>query len=174
MVVVTGASGGIGRATARAFAARGAHVALLARGEVGLQAAASDVQAAGGKAMVVPVDVADADQVEESAAAVESGWARSTCGSMSRSPRCSPRSPRSAPMSTGGSPRSVTSATCTPPWPRCVACARVTPAPSCRSARRWRTGAFRCRRRTAVPNTPFRDFTRRCVASCCTRTAMCT
>ena len=72
VVVVTGASAGIGRATARAFAARGAHVALLARGEVGLQAAASDVQAAGGKAMVVPVDVADADQVEESAAAVES------------------------------------------------------------------------------------------------------
>jgi len=72
VVVITGASAGIGRATARAFGERGAHVALLARGETGLAAAARDVEAAGGKAMVLPLDVADAAKVDEAAAAVES------------------------------------------------------------------------------------------------------
>lgn len=71
VVVVTGASGGIGRATAVAFAKRGDKVALLARGELGLHAAAADVRAAGGTALVVPVDVADADAVEAAADRVE-------------------------------------------------------------------------------------------------------
>src|SRR4051794_19125021 len=71
VVVVTGASGGIGRATAVAFARRGDRVALLARGEVGLQGAADDVRAAGGTPLVVPVDVADADAVESAADRVE-------------------------------------------------------------------------------------------------------
>jgi NAD(P)-dependent dehydrogenase (short-subunit alcohol dehydrogenase family) len=70
-VVVTGASGGIGRATAVAFAARGAKVALLARGEEGLKGAVEDVEAAGGTALPIPVDVADYDQVESAAARVE-------------------------------------------------------------------------------------------------------
>lgn len=71
VVVVTGASGGVGRATAVAFARRGDRVALLARGEVGLQAAAEDVRAAGGTPLVVPVDVSDADAVEAAADRVE-------------------------------------------------------------------------------------------------------
>ncbi|HVT64245.1 MAG TPA: SDR family oxidoreductase [Mycobacteriales bacterium] len=58
-IVVTGASAGIGRATAVAFGARGDTVALLARGERGLAAAAIDVERAGGRALPVPVDVAD-------------------------------------------------------------------------------------------------------------------
>ena len=62
-MVVTGASGGIGRAVAKAFGARGAKVALLARGEKGLAGAAQDVRAGGGTALIVPVDVADADAV---------------------------------------------------------------------------------------------------------------
>src|ERR1700759_1418904 len=68
VVVVTGASGGIGRATARAFGARGARVALLARGETGLAGAAKDVEEAGGTALPIPTDVADPEQVEAAAA----------------------------------------------------------------------------------------------------------
>jgi NAD(P)-dependent dehydrogenase (short-subunit alcohol dehydrogenase family) len=71
VVVVTGASGGIGRATAVAFAGRGDKVALLARGEVGLRAAADDVRTAGGTPLVVPVDVSDADAVEAAADRIE-------------------------------------------------------------------------------------------------------
>ncbi len=71
VVVVTGASGGIGRATAVAFAARGDRVALLARGESGLQAAADEVRRAGGVALVVPTDMADAAAVEAAAVRVE-------------------------------------------------------------------------------------------------------
>jgi NAD(P)-dependent dehydrogenase (short-subunit alcohol dehydrogenase family) len=74
VVVVTGASGGIGRASAVAFGARGARVALLARGEVGLEAAAEEVRGAGGEALVVPVDVADQDQVLRAAAQVEDAF----------------------------------------------------------------------------------------------------
>src|SRR5436305_8583007 len=67
VVVVTGASAGIGRATAVAFAARGAKVALLARGRTGLDAAAEDVRRAGGTPLVLPVDVADAGAVDAAA-----------------------------------------------------------------------------------------------------------
>ncbi|MEU9834670.1 SDR family oxidoreductase [Streptosporangium sp. NPDC048047] len=70
-VVVTGASAGVGRAAARAFGARGDSVALLARGEKGLEAAAEEVRAAGGQALPISVDVADHRQVEEAARRVE-------------------------------------------------------------------------------------------------------
>jgi len=71
VAVVTGTSGGVGRAIAHAFAKRGAHVGLLARGEQGLEAARDEVEALGGRALVLPTDVADPDQVEAAAEAVE-------------------------------------------------------------------------------------------------------
>jgi NAD(P)-dependent dehydrogenase (short-subunit alcohol dehydrogenase family) len=71
VVVVTGASAGVGRAVAVRFGGRGDAVALLARGEVGLAAAADEVTAAGGKALPVPTDVADFAAVEAAAGRVE-------------------------------------------------------------------------------------------------------
>jgi len=71
VIVITGASAGIGRATARLFGARGAQVALLARGRAGLDGAAKDVENAGGTALAIPTDVADCQQVEAAATQVE-------------------------------------------------------------------------------------------------------
>lgn len=74
VVVITGASAGVGRATARKFGERGAHVGLLARGRAGLEATKREVEALGGKALVVPTDVADPEQVEAAAEAVEAAF----------------------------------------------------------------------------------------------------
>ncbi len=71
VVVVTGASGGVGRATAREFAKCGAQVALLARGVDRLNAAKKEIEELGGKALVLPTDVADPDQVEAAAEKTE-------------------------------------------------------------------------------------------------------
>ena len=70
-MVVTGASAGVGRATARAFAEGGAGVALLARGEEGLAATAREVESLGGVSLAVPTDVADPQAVESAADRVE-------------------------------------------------------------------------------------------------------
>ena len=74
--MVTGASGGVGRATARAFAARGDRVALLARGREGLAAAADEVARAGGEALVVTVDMGDAKAVDDAAQQVTDAFGR--------------------------------------------------------------------------------------------------
>jgi NAD(P)-dependent dehydrogenase (short-subunit alcohol dehydrogenase family) len=71
IVVVTGASAGIGRATARLFGERGASVGLIARGEAGLDGAVRDVEEAGGKALAVATDVADYLQVTAAARQIE-------------------------------------------------------------------------------------------------------
>ena len=71
VVVVTGSSGGVGRAIAHAFAKRGAHVGLLARGQESLDGAKREVESFGGQALAVPTDVADHGQVEAAAQIVE-------------------------------------------------------------------------------------------------------
>ena len=70
-VAITGASAGIGRAASRLFAQRGDRVALIARGQAGLDGAARNVRRAGGKALAVPADVADFGQVEAAAKQIE-------------------------------------------------------------------------------------------------------
>lgn len=71
VVVITGASAGVGRAIAREFGKRRARVGLLARGIDGLEAAKREIIEAGGEAIVIPTDVSDADAVENAAARVE-------------------------------------------------------------------------------------------------------
>jgi NAD(P)-dependent dehydrogenase (short-subunit alcohol dehydrogenase family) len=71
VVVITGASAGVGRATVREFARRGARVGLIARGSEGLENAKREVEAAGGKALGFAADVASAEQIEAAASAIE-------------------------------------------------------------------------------------------------------
>jgi NAD(P)-dependent dehydrogenase (short-subunit alcohol dehydrogenase family) len=76
VAVITGGSAGVGRATALAFARRGWRVALLARGRDRLESARTQVEAAGGGALPIPTDVADADAVFAAADRVVAEWGR--------------------------------------------------------------------------------------------------
>ena len=71
VAVITGATAGVGRATARTFAEAGFNVALLARGRAGLEGATADVEAAGGKALAITTDVSQFDQVDAAATRAE-------------------------------------------------------------------------------------------------------
>lgn len=71
IVAITGASAGVGRATVRRFAKSGAHIALIARGRDGLEGTRAEVERAGGRAIILPLDVADSAQVEAAAARIE-------------------------------------------------------------------------------------------------------
>ncbi|CAM4101130.1 SDR family oxidoreductase [Palleronia rufa] len=73
-IVISGASAGVGRATARRFAAPGARIALIARSGRRLEAAAQEVRRAGGQALVLPLDVADAAAVEDAAEKTEQAF----------------------------------------------------------------------------------------------------
>lgn len=74
VIVITGASAGIGRAAALAFAKPGVCLALLARGQRGLAATGAAVEAKGAQVLLLPTDVADATQVEVAAQIVEENW----------------------------------------------------------------------------------------------------
>lgn len=80
VAVVTGGSAGLGRATVRELAARGWDVAVLARGQEGVDAAAAEVEAAGRRGLALVADVSDRDAVEAAADRVEREADRSTCG----------------------------------------------------------------------------------------------
>jgi NAD(P)-dependent dehydrogenase (short-subunit alcohol dehydrogenase family) len=72
IIVITGATGGVGRAAAHLFAKDGARIALLARGQQQLENTKKEVEALGGTALCIPTDVADAAQVEAAAETTES------------------------------------------------------------------------------------------------------
>jgi NAD(P)-dependent dehydrogenase (short-subunit alcohol dehydrogenase family) len=74
VVVITGGTAGVGRATARAFAKRGAHIGLLARGRTGLDATRKEVEALGGKAITIQGDVANSEDVERLAEETEAAF----------------------------------------------------------------------------------------------------
>jgi short-subunit dehydrogenase len=93
VVVVTGASAGVGRATVRELASRGTSIGLLARGVEGLEAARRDVERLGGRAIAIPTDVANAAAVEAAADEIEAslgpidGWINSAMVSVFASVR---------------------------------------------------------------------------------------
>jgi len=74
VVVVTGASAGVGRATVRKFAEDGARIGLIGRGRPGLEHAKREVEERGGEALVLPCDVADPAAVDAAASAVEEAF----------------------------------------------------------------------------------------------------
>ena len=166
VVVITGSSAGVGRATARAFGARGAWVGLLARGRDGLEAAAREVEQAGGRALAVPTDVADPEAVEAAAARrSRPSSGRSTSGSTTRWRRSSRPSTeidagRVPPRHRGDLPRLRLRHA----WRRSGGCGRATAARSSRSARRSPTAASRCSRPTAAPSTRSAASPSRCAA----------
>ena len=159
-VVITGASAGVGRATALKFAREGARLTLIARSPEGLESARREVEGAGGEAIVIALDVADA----------EAGGSRShDCGrSLGRHRRLDQQRDgddvRAAVGDVGrrnsdGSPRWIISVTSTARCRRCGTCGRAMPARSSRSARRSAIARSRCSRPIAAPNSPIRGFT---------------
>jgi NAD(P)-dependent dehydrogenase (short-subunit alcohol dehydrogenase family) len=76
IALITGASRGIGRALARAFAAEGAHLILLARTVGGLEEADDEVRKAGGTATLVPLDLKDFDALDQLGASLHERWGK--------------------------------------------------------------------------------------------------
>ena len=121
VVVITGASAGVGRATAGAFAKEGASIGLVARETDALYATAREVERLGGRAMVVAADVADAGAVQRAADEIEKAlgaidvWVNDAMTTVYAPIDEILRRNSTAP------PRSPISATSTAPWPLCDA-----------------------------------------------------
>ena len=171
VVAITGASAGVGRATARVFAESGFDVALLARGAAGLEAAAKEVQATGGRALVVPTDVSSFDQVDAAATQVEAElgpldvWVNDAmttvfAPSWEVRPADFQRAVEVTFRARSGERRR--------PWP---ACGPATGAGSSTSARPWPSSAFPSRRPTARPSSPVEASSSRPAPSCSTKVA---
>ena len=157
VVVVTGASAGVGRAVVRRFARERAHIALLARGADGLEAARREVEEAGGRALVLPTDVACWEEVDRAATETEAAfgeidiWINNAMTSVFSPVR--EMQPEEY--------RRVTDVTylgtVTGPSRLSVACCRAIEARSSKSDRRSRIAVSRCRAPTARPSTRRRD-----------------
>ena len=172
-VVITGASGGIGRATARLFGRRGANVVLIARGEAGLSGAALDVTEAGGTALPIAADTADYAAVERAAERAEREfgaidvWVNVAFTSVF------------APFTEIGPEefRRVTEVTYLGyVYGTMAALGKMLPrdhGTSSRSVPRSATGRSRCSRLTAAPSTPSTGSPSRCASNCFTTTATC-
>jgi len=149
-VVITGASAGVGRATARKFARSGAQIALLARGRDGLEATRKEVEALGAKVLVALVDIADAEQIEAAAERIEAElgkidiWINNAMTSVFSPVK----------QMTPAEFKRVTEVTIT--------------VSSFRSAARSPIVAFPCNRLIVPPNTRFRVFAIHFVANCST------
>ena len=125
VVVVTGASSGVGRAVARAYGARRAKVALIARNQEALDACAAEMRHAGGEAMIHRWTSSLLMKSTARPTARCSDGGVSTRGSTPRWRRCSRRSRTPPRPSSDARPRSVTSVTCMARWRRCVTCCPV-------------------------------------------------
>ena len=170
-VVVTGASAGVGRAVARAFAKRGDNVAVLARGRAGVDGAARDVEADGGRALALTVDVSDPEAVERAADQIEEHfgpidvWVNNAMASVfSPVKQMKPEEYKRVTEVTylGTVYGSLTAL---------KRMERAAAGTSFRSAAPWPTAAFRCKAPTAAQSTPSRAFATACGPSCCTMTA---
>ena len=171
-MVVAGASSGVGRATARAFAERGDHVGLISREGDGIDAALAEARLLT-TAVAAPADLADADAVEAAADRIERElgpidvWVNVAMPSVFAPVR----------EMRADEFRRVTEVTYLGYVYGTLAALRrmlrATRVRSCRWARRSATAASRCRPRTAAPSTPSRDSPSRCAASCSTTAAGC-
>ncbi len=169
--MVTGSSGGIGRATAQAFAARGAKVALVARGEVGLAGAASDVERAGGQPLPIPTDTADPEQMEAAAAKTKEAfdpidvWVNVAFTSVF--PQFTDITPEEYKRVTDVNYLGYVYATM-------AALRRMLPRDAGTIVQVGSALAYRGIPPAAAPSTPSKASTRRCAASCCTISPTCT
>src|SRR5213592_2086738 len=173
VIAVTGASAGVGRAVAQRFARKGARLGLIARGKERLEATAAEVERIWGEALVLPLDVADAEAVEDAAGQIEERfgpldvWVNNAMTTVF------------APVgdTTPDEFRRATEVTYLGAvwarWPRCAGCSRATAARSSRSVQRSRTGRSRFRPPTAARNPRFAASPNRSAPSSSTTARMC-